>query len=87
MHSDDPLLITPESLPEDIFIYDIVYNRKTELLKIAERRKIASLGGLDMLIYQGALSFEIWTGQKAPIKTMKEALRKGKANASLSDCR
>lgn len=76
MHSGDPLLVAPEVLPPNIFIYDIVYNRKTELLKVAEERKLASLGGLDMLVYQGALSFEIWTGRKAPIKAMKEALRK-----------
>ena len=76
MHSGDPLLITPEILPPNIFIYDVVYNRKTPLLKLAEEKKLASLGGLDMLVYQGALSFEIWTGQKAPVKTMKEALGK-----------
>lgn len=74
MHSGDPLLITPEILPPNIFIYDVVYNRKTPLLKLAEEKKLTSLGGLDMLVYQGALSFEIWTGQKAPVKIMKEAL-------------
>jgi len=78
MHSGDPFLIAPEILPPNIFIYDVVYNRKTSLLKLAEEKKLTSLGGLDMLIYQGALSFEIWTGQKAPIKIMKEALRKEK---------
>lgn len=76
MHSGDPLLIAPEILPPNIFIYDVVYNRETPLLKLAEERNLASLGGLDMLIYQGALSFEIWTGQKASIETMKDALGK-----------
>jgi len=76
MHPGDPLLINPKILPENIFIYDVVYNRKTALLKLAEKKNLAFLGGLDMLIYQGALSFEIWTGQKAPIEIMKEALKK-----------
>jgi len=76
MHSGDPVLIAPEILPPNIFIYDVVYNRKTPLLKSAEERKLAFLGGLDMLVYQGALSFEIWTDQKAPVKIMKEALGK-----------
>jgi len=76
MYPDDSLLITPEILPPNIFIYDVVYNRKTPLLKLAEEKKLASLGGLDMLVYQGALSFGIWTGQKAPVEVMKEALRK-----------
>ena len=74
MHPGDPLLIAPEILPPNIFIYDVVYNQKTPLLKLAEEKKLASLGGLDMLIYQGALSFEIWTGRKAPIRVMKEVL-------------
>jgi len=86
MYPGDPPLINPEVLPEDIFIYDVIYNRKTELLKIAEEKKIPSLRGLEMLIYQGALSFEIWTGQKAPIETMKKALRKEKTNVALSNC-
>ena len=76
MYPGDPSLIAPEVLPPNIFIYDVVYNRKTPLLKLAEEKKLASLGGLEMLVYQGALSFEIWTGQKAPIKIMKEALGK-----------
>ncbi len=76
MHSGDPGLIAPEILPPNIFIYDVVYNRKTPLLELAEERKLAFLGGLDMLVYQGALSFEIWTDQKAPVEVMKKALRK-----------
>ena len=71
MHSGDPVLIAPEILPPNIFIYDVVYNRKTPFLKLAEERKLAFLGGLDMLVYQGALSFEIWTDQKAPVKILQ----------------
>ncbi len=74
MYPDDSILITPEILPPNIFIYDVVYNRKTPLLKLAEERKLTSLGGLDMLVYQGALSFQIWTGRKAPVETMKRVL-------------
>ena len=75
MHPDDPLLITPEIVPPNMFIYDVVYNRKTPLLKLAKEKKLACLGGLDMLVQQGALSFEMWTQQKAPIEVMKEVLR------------
>jgi len=76
MHPDDPLLISPEILLPSMFIYDVIYNRRTPLLRLAEEKKLASLGGLDMLVYQGALSFEIWTGRKAPVEMMKEALQK-----------
>jgi shikimate dehydrogenase len=31
-------------------------------------------GGLGMLLYQGALSFEIWTGRKAPVDVMRKAI-------------
>ncbi len=72
----DPLLINPALFPPDIFVYDVVYHRKTELLKEAEGRNLASLGGMGMLIYQGALSFKIWTGQKAPINEMRNVLIK-----------
>ena len=43
MHPLDPLLINPEILSEDIFIYDVVYNRKTALLKLAEKKNLAFL--------------------------------------------
>ncbi len=78
MHSsDDQLLIDLDFFSPDVFIYDVVYNRKTNLLREAEERKLSSLGGLEMLLYQGALSFEIWTHRKAPIETMREALKQG----------
>lgn len=55
-----------KTLPDDGLIYDIVYNPiKTELIKKAEKYGKKYIGGLDMLVYQGARAFEIWT-QKAP---------------------
>ncbi len=56
------------------YIYDIVYNPlKTELIKLAKKQKINTIQGLDMLIYQGAKAFEIWTGKKPDILKMKIA--------------
>ncbi len=74
MKENDPLLIEKVNIEKVKFVYDIVYNRKTELLKVAEELKIKNLDGLSMLIYQGAISFEIWTGKKAPIEIMKKSL-------------
>lgn len=55
-------------------IYDIVYNPlKTELINIAKRNGIQTIQGLDMLIYQGAKAFEIWTGKKPDVLRMKIA--------------
>lgn len=76
MRAGDPLLINLKGFSCKIFIYDIVYNRPTELLKEAKKRNLPHLNGLGMLIFQGALSFELWTGRKAPLNKMREAVEK-----------
>ena len=63
-----------DKLNQDTIIYDIVYNPiKTVLIKEAEKRGLRTIGGLDMLIYQGAKAFEIWTGKKPDVQAMKIA--------------
>jgi len=58
-------------------VYDLVYEpSRTQLLKDAKRWRIKAFNGMGMLLYQGALSFEIWTGKKAPLQIMKRALYK-----------
>ena len=60
-----------------LVVFDIVYNPiKTRLLQEAKRAGARTIGGLDMLVWQGALAFERWTGQKAPLDLMKrEAIK------------
>lgn len=63
-----------------MLVYDLVYNPPvTPLLAIARQSGAQTLGGLPMLVYQGAAAFELWTGQKPPIGLMlaraEEALR------------
>ena len=61
-------------IPPGALTYDIVYNpAETTLLADATRAGAQTLGGLPMLVYQGARSFEIWTGRSAPIDVMFEA--------------
>ena len=56
---------------------DIVYKpEETAFLKAAKAQGLRTLGGLPMLIYQGALAFELWTGVRAPVDVMFEAARK-----------
>jgi len=57
-------------------VYDVVYNRETQLIKDAKELGIPAVGGLGMLLYQGMLSFEIWTGENAPEDVMRKALLK-----------
>jgi len=74
-------LPVPESvIGEAGFIYDLVYNPLvTPLLRTAKRLNRPGASGLEMLLHQGAKSFELWTGQAAPFDAMqraaKEALR------------
>lgn len=55
--------------------YDIVYNpRETKFLQQAKSVDAISIGGLDMLIYQGAKAFKLWTGQEFPLGLIKMKL-------------
>ncbi|MFQ5787592.1 MAG: shikimate dehydrogenase [Thermodesulfobacteriota bacterium] len=64
-----------ELLPKKSKIYDLVYKpRKTVLIKNAKQLGLRAAGGLSMLLYQGAESFEIWTGEDAPIEVMRKAI-------------
>lgn len=72
--ADTPLL--PEDfLHKGLAVFDLVYNRKTPLIRQAEKKKIKSVDGLGMLVYQGAASFELWTGKAPPIEVMRKALK------------
>lgn len=65
-------LIRPEML-----VFDLIYRPlETRLLRDARASGACVLGGLPMLVYQGAASFKIWTGQEAPIDIMLDAARK-----------
>jgi len=72
-----------EVIPRGVLVYDLVYNPwPTPLLKLAQKAGADILGGLPMLVYQGAASFKLWTGRQAPVDIMfskaKEILTGGK---------
>ena len=72
-----------EVIPKNALVYDVVYNPwPTPLLKLAQKAGANTLGGLPMLVYQGAASFKLWIGREAPVDIMfnkaKEALTGGK---------
>jgi len=68
-------LIKREWLKPEITVMDIVYDPvETTLIKDAKSAGAKVIYGTDMLLFQGATSFEIWWGQPAPINAMREAL-------------
>jgi len=68
-------LIAPDNLNPDLTVMDIVYNPyETQLVKDAKAAGAKVVSGMEMLIYQGAAAFEIWTGQQAPVQVMRNAI-------------
>ncbi len=61
-------------IPGHAAVYDLIYNpRQTRLMAQAEAQGVQAVGGLGMLIRQGACAFELWTGQTPPINVMRNA--------------
>lgn len=66
--------LNPDLIPPNLFIFDALYAKVTPLLISAQSSGATCMGGLSMLIHQGALSFSLWTGEKPPVLLMKKAL-------------
>jgi shikimate dehydrogenase len=67
-------LVAPEWLKPELAVMDIVYDPiETKLAKDAKAAGAKVVSGVEMLIYQGAASFEIWTGCSAPVEVMRKA--------------
>lgn len=67
MAGQSPLIVDLAPLPEDAVVYDLVYAPlETPLLAAARARELAVVDGLEMLIGQAAIAFELFFGQPAP---------------------
>ena len=62
----------------DARIIDLVYYQKSALATAARKRGLQYEDGLEVLVRQGARSFELWTGKTAPLEVMREAVRHAK---------
>ena len=72
-----------EDLPATALVYDLVYNPlETRLLREAAEAGASTLGGIQMLVYQGAASFEMWLERPAPVPVMLEAATKAMLSRS-----
>jgi 3-dehydroquinate dehydratase / shikimate dehydrogenase len=73
-HSEGSTPLPGEALQGRLIVYDLVYNPlETKLLIDARAAGCRTISGLEMLIAQAALQFELWTGKKPPIGTMRSA--------------
>lgn len=78
----DPLPAGCRPRPGQVF-YDLVYRPpSTPFLRRAAAAGARTIGGLGMLLHQGAAAFELWTGREAPLAVMREALERALAKAS-----
>ena len=81
--------LSAADISSTVLVNDLVYNPlETPLLREAGRAGAATLGGIQMLVYQGAASFEMWTGHDAPVAVMLEAATaamRGRLNSDSSD--
>ena len=58
---------------KDLFVFDVIYNpQETRLLREAKETGCKTGNGMYMLLYQGAASFKLWTGEEMPVEIIKE---------------
>jgi shikimate dehydrogenase len=73
--AENETIATADAMLGVKLVYDLVYNPiETRLLREAKLAGARTVGGLDMLIAQGAKQFEIWSGQAAPLETMRRSI-------------
>ena len=79
-HGDESPWPADLSFPPSALVYDLVYRpERTLFLRQAEVAGCSVQGGLEMLIVQGAVAFELWTGRKPPLEMMRAAAREALA--------
>jgi shikimate dehydrogenase len=73
---DDSPIREPEALKKGQMLADLVYNPpETKLMRMAKLNGVKTVGGIEMLLQQGARSFELWTNQKMPFEAVRQALQ------------
>ncbi|MGH1831852.1 shikimate dehydrogenase [Enterococcus gilvus] len=62
-------------LRHDLPVFDVIYHpSETKLLKDAKEAGAKAINGLDMLLYQGAAAFKLWTGKEMPVEKIQPLL-------------
>lgn len=75
-HEDESPWVEGVPFPAQVTLYDMVYRpAHTRLMQMAEAQGGRAIGGLGMLVRQGAASFKKWTGVEPPVEVMFDAVR------------
>ena len=75
LNRSDPSPIASRLLAPHLMVYDTLYSaQRTPLVSAALEAGARAANGLSMLLYQGALAFEIWFEREAPVEVMRKAL-------------
>lgn len=74
MRAGDPSPVSLAGLARTAVVYDLVYHRRTALVREARRRGCVAANGLSMLLYQGAESLRLWLNRPPPVEVMRRAL-------------
>ena len=81
MRDEDPfeqLPLDPERFGPEVVLVDLVYaGGDGRLVAEARAREATAVGGLEVLVRQGAESLRIWTGMDPPLDVMREAAARG----------
>lgn len=73
--NEDKSPVNKEFLNNNHIVFDAVYSPKeTRLIRDAKEKKAQIVYGYEMLLYQGIAQFELYTGMKAPVETMRKTL-------------
>jgi shikimate dehydrogenase len=73
LKNGDPLPFDTDMLESRQIVCDLIY-WDTELLRRARSRGCRTMNGLGMLLWQGAIAFQIWTGISPPVELMRKVL-------------
>ena len=72
---DEGTPVPADLLSASLTVFDVVYNPlQTRLLREAKAAGARTISGLEMLVWQGAIAFEKWTGIKAPVDVMRQSV-------------
>jgi shikimate dehydrogenase len=73
MKPEDPSPVNPALITPEMIVCDLVY-KKTRLLQEADKKGAKNINGSGMLLWQGVLAFELWTGVTPPVDLMRKML-------------